>query len=270
MSGFVSHLFYEFRAGVRNRALLLMNYLFPLGVYLLLGGLMAKLSPRFVDAMIPAMISVAILSGGLLGLPSPLVASREAGVLRSYRVNGVPASSILAAPALATFVHVAIVSLVVTLTAPILFGAPHVENWAGLVLSFAATAFAVAGLGTLIGVACSSTSSTILWQQLVFLPSMMIGGLMVPAEMLPKALGRVGRLLPTTHAMSAFAGLAQGRETAVSPLFSLGILVVGGAAAFALSLWLFRWDNSPVPRQRSPMLALLAVLPYVIAAGLSR
>jgi ABC-2 type transport system permease protein len=94
---------------------------------------------------------------------------------------------------------------------------------------------------------------------------MMIGGLMVPSEMLPEPFGRIGGLLPATHAMNAFTGLAQGRATTAHPLVSLAVLLAGGVVAFALAAWLFRWDNSPAGRGRHPALALLVLVPYAVA-----
>jgi len=38
MNAFAAHFSFEFRAGVRNRVLLFLNYLFPLGLYLMLGS----------------------------------------------------------------------------------------------------------------------------------------------------------------------------------------------------------------------------------------
>ena len=46
--------------------------------------------------------------------------------------------------------------------------------------------------------------------QLIFLPSMMLGGLMVPVSMLPKSLAKIAMILPTTHLMQAYAGYAYG------------------------------------------------------------
>ena len=89
---------------------------------------------------------------------------------------------------------------------------------------------------------------------------------MVPPEMLPRALGWIGKLLPATHAMNAFVGLALGKTTAVDPFWSLAILLAGGVSAFALAAILFRWDSAPGSRRRHPALAVLALLPYVVAA----
>ena len=180
MSAFASHFSLEFRTGIRNKTLLLMNYLFPIGLYLLLGFLMAELNPDFVPTMVPAMIIVAILSGTVLGMPSPLVTAREAGIFRSYKINGVPAISILTIPAMTTILHMVVVAVIITATASPLFGAPLPTNWPAFILVFLLTAFACSGLGLLISVISSSTGATVLWSQLIFLPSMLLGGLDLP------------------------------------------------------------------------------------------
>lgn len=88
MNAFASHFSFEFRTGIRDKTLLLMNYLFPIGPYILLGLLMKELNPFFVETMIPAFIIIAIMSGTVLSLPNPLVAAREAGIFRSYKIKG--------------------------------------------------------------------------------------------------------------------------------------------------------------------------------------
>jgi ABC-2 type transport system permease protein len=218
--------------------------------------------------MIPAMIIVAILSGTVLSLPNPLVTAREAGIFRSYKINGVPAISILTIPALTTILHMVVVAVIITATAPLFFGAPLPVNWPGFVLFFLLAAFALAGVGMLISVISSSTHAVVLWSQLIFLPSMMIGGLMIPYTILPDVLAKVGLLLPATHAMNVFQGLAQNQVTAFDPLWSVLILLAGGLLSFGLANYLFCWDSRNKTRRGHPALALLALLPYVLGAAL--
>ena len=97
MSAFTNHFLFEFRTGLRNPIAQLMNYLFPLGFYVMMGVVMTSVNPGFKDFMIPAMIIFSSMASNLLGLPSPIVESREAGIYRSFKINGVPAISILSA-----------------------------------------------------------------------------------------------------------------------------------------------------------------------------
>lgn len=242
----------------------MMNYLFPLGFYLLMGFVMPEINPLFLETMIPAMVVFAILAATLLGLPDPLVNAREAGIFRSYKINEVPAISILSIPALTTGLHLAIVTVIITFSAPLLFDAPLPVSWFGYVLTFIVTAFACSGIGVLIGVISSSTRSTVLWSQLIFLPSMLLGGLMLPYSMLPDAVQKVAQLLPSTQAMNAFNGLAMGNVADFSPWVSIIILFFSGLLAFGLAVYLFSWDSHNTTRRGHLLLALLAWLPYVV------
>jgi ABC-2 type transport system permease protein len=264
MNAFFNHFSFEFRTGIRDKSLLLMNYLFPIGLYIMLGLLMAELNPFFVETMIPAFIIIAIMSGTVLSLPTPLVTAREAGIFRSYKINGVPAISILAIPALTTISHMILVAVIITTTAPLVFGAPAPASWTGFILFFLLAAFAHAGLGLLISVISSSSRSVVLWSQLIFLPSMMLGGLMIPYDLLPGALGKIALLLPATYAMNVFQGFVQNQNAAIAPLWSVTILLAGGIVSFILANYLFCWDSHNKAQRGNPALALLALLPYIL------
>jgi len=264
MSAFTTHFNFEFKTGIRNKNLLMMNYLFPLGFYLMMGFIMPEINPIFRETMIPAMITFAILATTLLGLPDPLVNARETGVFRSYRINGVPALSILLIPGLTTGLHMAIVSLIIIFTAPILFGASLPSNGLNFFITIVALSLACSGIGLLIGVVSPSTRMTVLYSQAIFVPSMLLGGLMMPFSMLPEAAQTIAQLLPASHAMNAFNGLALGNQVDLNPWASVVMLSTSGLLAFVLALYLFSWDSKNSKRRGHPALALLALVPYAI------
>ncbi len=269
MNAFANHFAFEFRVGIRNKALMLMNYLFPLGCYVLFAALMGSVNPGFLKTVIPAMSVFAVLSGALLGMPDTLVAAREAGILRSYKINGVPALSILVIPVLTSMLHSLIVTVIIAVSAPSLFGGALPTNWLAFFAVFLTAAFAFAGLGVLIGVVSSSSRMTIMLSQVVFLPSMILGGLMLPSSLLPKTLSKVAMLLPTTYAMDAFGGLAMGQAAGTHPWRSLGLLAASGLLCFVMALYLFSWDSKNATRRGHPALAVIAWLPYVLGLVLS-
>jgi ABC-2 type transport system permease protein len=269
MTAFAQHFNFEFRTGVRNKSLLLLNYLFPLGFYLLASALMSGINPAFRETLIPAMVFFTVLTSTLLGLPETIVHAREAGIYRSYKIHGIPKLSLLLIPAITTILHTAIVSLIIMLTAPMLFQAVLPANGLSFVLSFLLMAFACAGLALLIGVIAPNSRATVLMGQAIFLPSMMIGGLMFPAQLLPKALGKVALLFPSNHAINVVNGWIPDGILTLNPYASAAILFTGGALAFGLALYLFEWDSQNKMRRVSTALALAAFLPYVIGIVLS-
>jgi len=269
MRAFINHFSFEFRTGIRDKSLLLLNYLFPLAFYAMIALLMAELNPVFLDTMIPAMVVFAALSSMILGLPNPLVSSREADIFRSYKVNGIPAVSILAIPALTTVVHTLVVAGIITPTAIRFFNVAPPVNWVGFTLVVLLTIFSIAGIGLLVGVISSNSHSVVLWSQLIFLPSMMLGGLMIPSSMLPGILNKIGMLLPSTYAMYAFQSLGWRINVGFNPLWAVFILLASGIISFGLAVYLFSWDRHNTTRRAHPILAFVAWLPYVVGVLLS-
>ncbi len=263
LTAFANHFSYEFKTGLRTPTALLMNYLFPLGFYALMGLVMTQVNPPFRDVLMPAMVIVTLMTSTLLGLPGPQVEAREAGVFRSFKINGVPALSILAMPALSAVFHTLIASLIISVTAAPLFrGATPTDPLAfALVTVLAACTFGA--IGSLIGVISTSSRATVLWSQLIFLPSMMIGGLMLPTSLLPESVRAIAMLLPTTYVMQAFQGLAYGAPTVLPATTAVAILAVSGLLAFGLAGFLFNWDSRNNVRRGHPLMALLVLAPFV-------
>jgi ABC-2 type transport system permease protein len=232
----------------------------------MLGFLMKNINPGFIEVIIPSMVVIAVLISTILGLPDPLVKSRDAGIFRSYKINGVPAASIVFIPPLAIIMHMVIVAIIIVPTAFLLFKAPLPQNWYGFFLVFLLTVFVLSGLGMLIGVASSSTRSTILWSQLIFLPSMIIGGFFIPQSLLPDVLRKIGLLLPSTHAVNLFRYYSYGQAIVYNPVWSLITLFAVGLLSFGLAIYLFNWDSQNKTRRGHPAFAFIAVIPLVFAA----
>jgi ABC-2 type transport system permease protein len=164
-------------------------------------------------------------------------------------------------PALSTIFHAVIASGIMVATARPLFGAALPTDWAAFVLVSLLTIAAFAALGALIGVASANARATVLWSQLVFLPSMLIGGLMLPLNLIPKAMLPFSALLPPARAMQALVGLAYRQETVLNPIVSAGVLLATALLGFGLAIYLFDWDRVNRARRGHPLLVLV---PYIV------
>src|SRR5512139_3294848 len=161
MSAFANDFAYEFKTGLRNSSMLFMSYLFPLGVYALLALVMTAVNPLFKVTMIPAMCIFAMLGGGLLAMGGPMVEARDAGIYRSFKINGVPAAAIVTIPVLTSTVHVLVVSLIITVTAGPLFGGALPSNAAAFAGLLVLGAFAMCSIGALIGVVATNSRAVL-------------------------------------------------------------------------------------------------------------
>lgn len=264
MSAFIHHFSFEFRTGIRNKTLLMMNYLFPIGFFLMMGLVMVGINPIFLETMTAGMTVFAVLAATLLGIPDPLVNARENGIFRSYKINGIPATAIVVMPVLTTMLHLTIVAIIINILSPLLFDAPLPSNWLNYALVFAALAFVMAGISVLIGVIAPNSRVTVLYSQLFFIPSILLGGMMFPYNLLPEAVGKVAQLFPATQAMNAFNGLAMGGTADFNPWGSVAALFASGLLAFGTAVYLFSWDSRNTERRGHPLMALLFLLPFVI------
>jgi hypothetical protein len=68
--------------------------------------------------------------------------------------------------------------------------------------------------------------------------------------------------------MQAYLGLAYNQTTVIEPMVPVGVLLVGGILAFGLAIYLFNWDSRNDVRRGNPLMALLALTPYIVGAFL--
>jgi ABC-type multidrug transport system permease subunit len=85
----------------------------------------------------------------------------------------------------------------------------------------------------------------------------------LPSRLLPAPLQIASQILPATHGMNAFRGIAQDLQADFSPAGSLIVLVAGGLLAFFMAVYLFTWDRHNAARGRHPLFGLAALMPYV-------
>lgn len=263
MKAIINHLNFEFKSVIRDKTLLLMNYLFPLVFYFMMAAIMPSVYPDFSKGMVPGMIVFTIIVSSLLGMPNPMVLNKEMGIYRSYKIYGVPLKSVFIIPVVTTMIHITIVSLIILVTAVVFFKAALPQNIFSFFGVYAVVLFAFTGLGALIAVCSPNGRLTVLLAQLVFLPSMMLGGVMMPSSVLSKGVQKAAMLLPTTYSTNALNAVYSGQQAIYSLQGSLVILALGGIVSYALAAYLFTWDSKTANSLRN--LAGLAVLiPYVL------
>lgn len=264
MKAIINHMGFEFKSIIRDKTLLLMNYLFPLAFYFMMQAIMPSINKEFSEYMIPGMTVFVVMVSTLLGMPNPIAASKEKGIYRSYKIYGVPLKSVLLVPVITTMVHITIVSIIILVTSTSFFGSTFPEQFLNFCLVYFVSLFAFAGLGTLIGVCSTNNRVTVLLAQVIFIPSMVIGGVMMPTEMLSQNMQKISKILPSTHCMNALGALAFNKKPVYSISSSIIVLLLGGILSFAFAAYLFTWDSKS-DKPIKNLIGLAALLPYIIS-----
>lgn len=239
MKAFFKYLLVQFKMDVREKGTLLTYYIIPLVFYMVMGAVFSSINPASRETLAGSMTIFAITMGAVLGLPAPIVKIREAGVLRAYRVNGIPNGAVLLVQAVSAFLHLLLVSIIIFLSAPLLFSAGLPSNYAAYSITLLALIFTSIAWGLLIGVISRGQAMATMLSQAVFLPSLLLSGIMFPASMLPGFLNGVGGIFPATHAMRSFSGLAFNVAQDYNGELALVILVLIGIIALSIAIWRF-------------------------------
>jgi len=139
--------------------------------------------------------------------------------------------------------------------------------WGRFVLVFLLTSLTLASLGTLLGIVAQSARASTLLAQAFYIPSVLLGGLMVPAAMMPEGLKAVARLFPATHGVRAFIAFAFPGGVA-GPGAWTPVIVLAAALVInlTLSFILFQWDIRPESKNKL-FLALLALVPFAVSVA---
>ncbi len=90
MKAFLNHLWIQFKMDIREKGTLMTYYLVPLIFYLVIGAVFSSVNPESKQMLAASMAIFALTMGAVIGLPVPVVKMRETGVLRAYRVSGIP------------------------------------------------------------------------------------------------------------------------------------------------------------------------------------
>ncbi len=199
-----------------------------------LGGLSA-----FDVFIVPVALVLVIALLAIQVLPVTLSTYRERGVLRRLATTPLHPSSVLLAQLL-VHVGVLVASLGLTaIVAGVAFGvsAPRQLGWVVAVL--AAGTLALYSLGMAIAALAPKASTATAYGMALFFPQLLLGGLMVPAELLPTVLARTGEFTPVGATMNALQGAWTG--SGVEPLH-LVVLVAWAAVTLTIAVTRFRWD----------------------------
>ncbi|MEG1158717.1 MAG: ABC transporter permease, partial [Christensenellaceae bacterium] len=163
-----------------------------------MGGVFSSIMPEMKGTLIQAMTVMGVSMGALIGLPPSLVETYGSDVKKIYKANGVPLYLGLVSMFISTFVHLMIMSAIIFLIAPIAFDAALPADLPLYFISLAVFIAVSVGVGCVLGLAMKKQSSLTMISQIIFLPSIMLSGIMFPIDMLPTAFEAVGKIFPAS------------------------------------------------------------------------
>jgi ABC-2 type transport system permease protein len=243
LSGLARHFLLTLHLNFRSKQAIIYGYLVPILFLLAFASIFRGDTPPLVPEM-GQILTITILGGACFGLPTALVAERERGVWRRYRLLPVGTGALLASTLLARLVIIASAILLQLLLARIAYGTPFPNHPAAFLLAFFFVAFAFLGLGLLVAALADNVPAVQALGQCLFLPMILIGGVGVPLAVLPEWAQRVAGFMPGRYAVDLLQHTIAGPRALTGAAFDFAALVLIGLAAGAIGLKLFRWETA--------------------------
>ena len=198
MNGFLYSVALQWKLDIRSKSLLVACYIVPLIFFLLMGGIFTSVMPEMGSTLIQSMIVMSVSMGAFIGLPPSLIETYGSDIKKVYKANGVPIYLGLVTMFLSAFVHLMITSVVIVLLAPVLFEASLPTQLPFFFFALAIYIIVSLSIGSILGLVVKNQAKLTMIAQLVFLPSIMLSGIMFPIDLLPDFLKTIGRVFPAS------------------------------------------------------------------------
>lgn len=185
MSGFLYGVVLQWKLDMRSKSLLVACYVIPLIFFLLMGGIFTSVMPEMQGTLIQSMIVMSVSMGAFIGMPPSLIETYGSEIKKVYKANGVPVYLGLLTTFISAFIHLMVTGVVIALLAPILFKATLPTHLLSFFLALAIYILVTLSIGSVLGLTVKNQAKLTMVAQLVFLPSIMLSGIMFPANLLP-------------------------------------------------------------------------------------
>lgn len=220
MKAFLHGIALQLKLDIRSRMILITFYLVPLIFFFFIGGIFTSINPDSRLTLIQSMTVFGITMGATIGLPPAIVEIYGSDIKNVYKANGVPLYLGIVTNFISSFIHLFVMSVIILIAAPIAFNAAYPAN---LPLYFCSLAVFIAvslSIGIVLGLLCKSQSKLTMFSQLIFLPSIMLSGIMFPANMLPEFLQYISYILPATLGVKSMVDFKLWHLLAMAGIFA--------------------------------------------------
>lgn len=198
MGAFLYGVFLQWKLDIRSKTLLITCYIVPLLFFAVMGGIFTSVMPQAKDTLIQSMTVFGVTMGALIGLPPSLVEIYSTDIKKVYKANGVPLYLGLVLTNISAYIHLFIMSVVLYFAAPLAFNAEIPDNPERYFISLAVFIAVSLSIASIIGLAVKDQAKTSMVSIIVFLPSILLSGIMFPIDLLPKAFQTAGKIFPAS------------------------------------------------------------------------
>jgi ABC-type multidrug transport system permease subunit len=196
---------------------------------------------RYIDFLIPGLMGLNLMGGGLWGVGFVLVDTRVRKLLKRLLAAPMRRSDFLLSVLASRLLLIVPEMLLLALAGHFLFGVPVRGSLAALAAVVLVGGAAFAGLGLLLACRTEKTETVSGLINLLMLPMWMLSGTFFAPDRFPRALQPLIEALPLTHLNVALRAVMLEGAPLADVAGRLAVLAAWGAVSFLLGLFWFRW-----------------------------
>ncbi|MHC5541365.1 ABC transporter permease [Singulisphaera rosea] len=196
---------------------------------------------RYIDFLIPGLIGLNTMGGGLWGIGFLLVNFRIAKLLKCFVATPMPRRDFLLSLLASRLTFLIPDLAVLLLLGTLVFGMPIRGSLLLVIVVDVMGALAFAGIGLLIGSRAQSTESVSGLMNLVMLPMWLFSGVFFSSERFPQVAQPFIQALPLTQLIGALRGVILEGAGWLDVTPALAILAAWTVVTFLVALRIFRW-----------------------------
>ncbi len=268
LTGWSRHFLLTLNLNFRSKQAVIYGYLVPVFFLLAFGSVFRADTPALLPQM-GQILTITVLGGACFGLPTALVAERERGIWRRYRLLPLPIGWLVLSVLVARILIIASAALIQIALARMIYGTPFPQHPGAAVLAFLFVTWAFLGMGLLIAALADDVPAVQAMGQCIFLPMILIGGVGVPLVILPVWAQRIAGFMPGRYAVEVLQPCFDGQPGLGGTGFRLGALAVIGLAAGISGSKLFRWEAGRRMAWRERWWVAAAISSWVAIGGVA-
>jgi len=198
---------------------------------------------RFIDFLIPGLLAMGLMGGGLWGVGFGIVDMRIRKLLKRFMATPMKRTHFLLSMLLSRLVFMVPQIIILLVFAWLCFDVRIYGSPLALVVVILLGAFEFAAIGLLVGSRARTAETASGLMNLVMLPMWTLSGIFFSYERFPELFHPVIRLLPLTPVIDALRAIMSDGKTLVDVLPEIGIIGVWCVVPFFLALAIFRWND---------------------------
>jgi ABC-2 type transport system permease protein len=196
---------------------------------------------RYVDFLVPGLIGMNLMGGGLWGVGFVLVDMRIKKLMKRLLATPLRRSHFLLSvvcPRLVFFIPEAFFLLI---AAHLIFGVPIAGSFPAIVAMAFLGSLSFAGLGLLAASRAQRIETISGIMNVIMLPMWLFSGIFFSSERFPEFMQPLIQALPLTQLINALRAIILEGSTLASQALPAAILMLWASLSFALALKWFRW-----------------------------